>query len=156
MCRNISATETVPLGCIEFDNPFSFFLSFFFFFVPRPAHVRVLLISRDKPRYNRVEDRYDRFAPISAGVYRVPSDPYHLLNGSFATYPPLLLLLLPLLVASSPTSHFKLLIRRTTIYLGQCSDRQTLLRLVIESWSVATCCCPPSVPVSLPLLFSRA
>lgn len=75
-------------------------------------------------------------------MYRAPSDRYHLLSGSFAHhhhYP-------------SPTSHFKLLIRRTTIYLGQCSDRQTLLRLVIESWSPTTCCCPPS---SSSLIFSR-
>lgn len=68
--RNVSYdTHNVFRKVVQW-HAWKFHTILFSFFLVRSAHVRLLLISRDRPRpaYKRVDDRYDRFAPISARV----------------------------------------------------------------------------------------
>lgn len=151
MCRNISATERYLWDASNSITLSLFLLSFFLFFLffflgrhtwgyysfPETSHVPVITVSKidtiDSLQFQRGCIAFHRIRIISL-TDRSLGHTYHYYYYYYYHYYP------------SPTSHFKLLIRRTTIYLGQCSDRQTLLRLVIESWSATTCCCPSSVP----------
>lgn len=67
--RNVSYDTHNVFGKVVQWLAWKFHTILFSFFLARPAHAR-LLLSRDRPRptCKRVDDRYDRFAPISARV----------------------------------------------------------------------------------------